>query len=448
MSEPWHRRLLVNRWLAWLLLLGLAGLLALTGLQYLRIEAASEAGKGPQGSMLVADASVKNARILNDYEDFYVVGRLWREGDILAAYDNDYLMAAQQRFTGAQTFMPWAYPPQLTALMPLLPLAGLGGSFLLFMGASLAIYFVVLLRCDARHAGAALLAVYPALVLDARLGQNGFLTGALIGLFLLAFRARRDAAGAPLGLMVIKPHLAAVIGLLTLLERRWKVAAIAAAIVVATSVAATLVLGTGVWPTFLSGIRDAGGYLREGAYPLYRMSSVYAGVRSFDLPANLAMAVHVAVAMLAIGLVALAWRRKLATNRLLALAGVASVFISPYNYDYDLACLAVALCLVLPELLERMDLGETLLFYALAWVGSGAGLAQHFHAVLLAGTTAHPHGSPLNWSFQAMGVLAAAALAAKVLRRERPNYVREGMRPIETAPRGSPDDIPRRERAS
>lgn len=413
----WYHRCLLNRAAGLLLLVPLVAIIVLTALQYHRIEQSHALGERPAGSMLVSDEAVASQRILNDYDDFYVVGRLHREGEILRAYDNDYLLAAQQRFTGAQTFMPWAYPPQLTALVPLLPMLGMGWSFLIFMSGTLALYFAVLRSLNARAVGAAMLAVYPALLLDARLGQNGFLTAALIGLFLRAFLARRDLAGVPLGLMAIKPHLAITIGFLALLERRWRTLAIGITVVVLTSVAATAVLGTAVWPAFLSGARDAGAYLREGLYPLYRMSSAYAGVRSFGSSPGLAMAVHVVVAVAAIALLALAWRRGVAANRLAALAATTAIFVSPYNYDYDLACLAVALALVADELFTRMNLPQLFVFYALAWIGSGWGLFQHLRAVLIVGTTAHPHGTSLNWSLQGAFVLLAALYATSILRR-------------------------------
>jgi hypothetical protein len=418
-SVAWLHRLLVNRWLAWVLTVPLLALVALTTLQYRKIENETAANLGKAGSMLVADAAVSDARILNDYEDFYIVGRLFREGNVAAAYDNTYLTQAQRRFTGTQTFMPWAYPPPLTAAVSLLPLMGLSWSYLVFMTATLILYLWVLSRFGPPLVGAAMLAVYPALVLVVRLGQNGMLTGGLIGLFLLGMLHNKRSAGVPLGLMAIKPHLAVALGLLTLLRRRWDVAAIAAGVVIVTCLMATAVLGLAVWPAFLSGVAAASGFLREGLFPLYRMSSVYAGVRSFGFPPETAMAVHVCAGIVALGLVAFAWRRKLRSQRLLALACFATLFVSPYNYDYDLVCLAAAVSLILPEMLTRAKSGELVLFFVLAWVGTGAGLAQHFNAVLIARTTKHPHGSPLNWSFEALGLIAAAALAAVILRRRQ-----------------------------
>jgi hypothetical protein len=412
-------RLLVNEWLAWLLVLPLLGLIALTTLQYRGIEAESGENLGKAGSLLIADASVSDARILNDYEDFYVVGRLFREGDITAAYDNDYLSAAQQRFTGTITFMPWAYPPPLTALVPLLPQMGLSWSYLVFMALTLVLFLWSLIGYGYRLVGAAMLAVFPALVLVVRLGQNGMLTGALIAFFLLALSQDRKAAGLPLGLMAIKPHLGVALGLLALLQRRWTVLGIAVAVVLAACAAATVVLGPAVWPAFFSGVSAAGGYLREGLFPLYRMSSVYAAVRSFGASPDTAMAVHVIGALIALGVVFLAWRKGVRRNRLLALTCFATLFVSPYNYDYDLACLAAAVALILPEFLARARVGEIVAFYVLAWIGTGAGLAQHFNAVLIAGTTDHPHGSPLNWSLQAAGLIGAALLATTILRRRQ-----------------------------
>jgi hypothetical protein len=412
-------KLLVNRWLAPLLVLPLLVLIALTTLQYRKIEHETGADLGKSGSMLVADAGVSDTRILNDYEDFYIVGRLFREGDAVTAYDNDALTAAQVRFTGTSTFMPWAYPPPLTAAVAVLPLAGLSWSYMLFMVATLMLYVWTLSRFGVQFVGAAMLAVFPALVLVVRLGQNGMLTGSLIGLFLLGLLHRRNSAGVPLGIMMIKPHLAIGVGLVALLQRRWTVIGIAAATALLLCIGATLVLGLRVWPAFFAGVGAAGGYLQQGLFPLYRMSSVYAGVRSFGPPASTAMTVHVVGALLALGGVAVAWRRGVTGNRLLALACLATLFVSPYNYDYDLVCLAAAVALILPELLARASTGEIVLFYLLSWVGTGAGLAQHFNAVLIAGTTEHPHGSALNWSFEALGLLAATGLATVILRRRQ-----------------------------
>ena len=79
-------------------------------------------------------------------------------------------------------------------------------------------------------------------------------SAALIGWFLVAYRDGRDRAGIPLGLMVIKPHLAAGIGVLTLISRRWRVALLAAAIIAASSLLATFAFGPDIWTSFRAGV--------------------------------------------------------------------------------------------------------------------------------------------------------------------------------------------------
>lgn len=416
-ASRWFHRLLVNRALGWVLIVPFALMIVITAWQYAGIEARQRAGLGPDASLLIANGDAAKQRVLNDYEDFYIVGRMYWEGDVLPAYKNETLQAAQRRFTGIDNFMPWAYPPQMTALAPLLPLVGMGWSFFLFMGGSLALYFHVLRRIDARYVGAALLAVYPAMMLNTRLGQNGFLTGALIGMVLLGIRARKDSAGVPLGLMLIKPHMGVAIGILTLLEQRWRMLAIGVGVVVVTSLAATAMLGFAIWPAFLGSVQEVSGFVKLGLFPLYRMSSVYAAARSFGVSSDLSFALHIAVAVIALGTLVLAAIRKWPMNRVLALTALCSVAVSPYNYDYDFGCLAVGLCLVLPELLERIRFPELVLFYLFCWIGSGSGLFQHFRASLFMGTIEHPIGTSLNWSFHAVGVIAATILIALVLRR-------------------------------
>lgn len=405
-------RLLVNRWLGWLLLVPLVLLIAVTARQ------AEQLREDPHATTLIVSGdAAKAARAINDFELFYVVGELYPEGNILSAYDNGYLMQAQQRLMGVHSFLPWAYPPQFTAVVALLPLVKISVAFVLFVGGTLALYVFVLSRFDWRYAGAAMLAIYPALILNARLGQNGFLTGCLIGWFLLAYQRRAAGGGVGLGLLVIKPHLGGGLALITLLGRRWSMIVAAAVVVALTSLLATWLLGLAVWPAFLTGVASSSVFLSEGSHALYRLSSVYAGVRSFDLPAAWAFAAQAVGAVLALAAIINAHVRKWPLHRTLALTALCNVFISPYNHDYDLACLAFALVLILPEMLPRMRAYEIAVFFMLCWLGCGAGLAQHFRAVLFSGTLAHPLGSSLAWSFEAMGVLAATLVAVRVLRR-------------------------------
>lgn len=167
--------------------------------------------------------------------------------------------------------------------------------------------------------------------------------------------------------MVIKPHLAVAFAVYTLVNRRWGTAVVAAMTVAATSALATVLLGPAVWTAFLDGAKEARVFLAHGFYPLFRMISVYAVVRSLGFPALVATAAQFLVAILALGMVVVA-SRQFSPRRSLGVAAIATLMISPYAYDYDLLILGIGLGLLLPDLAgfgterERLALYTSSLF--------------------------------------------------------------------------------------
>ena len=189
---------------------------------------------------------------------------------------------------GVFSFLPWTYPPQydlLTAPFSFLPR---GLAYLTFATATLAAYAWTIRRLAPRSIGDDSDPATPVIVVTLRIGQNGFLSGTLMGLAALGMLSGRACAGIPLGLMIIKPHLAIAFAVHTLFARKWTIAGVAIATILATSLLATVVFGPGVWGAFLGGVQEAGGFLARGLYQNFRMVSAYAMARSFGLPAGVA----------------------------------------------------------------------------------------------------------------------------------------------------------------
>ena len=161
----------------------------------------------------------------------------------------------------------------------------------------MAAYLAILRRLAAESFVPVLIVTFPVLVVEIRSGQNGFVTGALIGLTCLYLKRGSALAGVPLGLMVIKPHLAVAFVIYSVATRRWKTAIVAGGTVAATTIAATLILGMQVWEAFFHSIKQAGFFLSHGYYPLYRMVSFYAVARTLGFPASLAMFVQAVIAV-------------------------------------------------------------------------------------------------------------------------------------------------------
>lgn len=351
-----------------------------------------------------------------DWEAFQIAGELTLEGRGAVNYDWDLLQHEQKARTGQDAFMSWAYPPPVTLLTAPLALLPVGLSYLLVQLAALVWFLRVLARAAGPHVPGALAFALPALLTNLACGQNGFLTGAIIGSFLVAMRDPARAAtaspGWPLGLMVLKPHLAVGISLLALLERRWKALAAAAFVTLAGSALATLFLGPSIWAAFFAASRTASAYLFAGDYPIERMTSVFAFLASIGVPARSALALHGVVAAGALALLILAWRRGAERSALLALAGAVSLLISPYNYDYDLPVLAMLAALVWPALLARASGLEIAGLFALGWGACANGI--RVIAGTLAGTVP---GETALASLSAPLLVALILATAAILRR-------------------------------
>lgn len=319
-------------------------------------------------------------KVLTDFDAFYVAGMMANGGQATEAYQATKMIEAQHAFSGTTSFMPWTYLPPYLLLVSGLASLPIGVAFLLFATTTFAFYVLVLRRIAGAYLPGVLIATLPTILLIARTGQNGFLTAGLIGCFLLTFTERRAVAGVPLGLMIIKPHLAAGIALLALLDRRWMAMIVAAAIVIGTMLSATLAFGIDIWPAFFGGVREAGQFLAAGFYPLFRMSSIYAFVMSFGGSSSLAFALQAFGALIALGSVVYAWRSKWEPRLLAGTVCVSSLLVSPYNYDYDLTILGVAFAFVLPHVVAEARRWELVGLLILSWAVTGYGLATNtFH---------------------------------------------------------------------
>lgn len=316
-------------------------------------------------------------RVLVDFDVFHLAGQMFWEGSLNDAYQYSVFSVALTDLSTSRTFMPWTYPPQFGLLAAVLALVPAWLARVVFTSVTLVLYLFALKRIAGWHFSAVFVAVLPVIVVNTLIGQNGLLTGALVGFFaLLALRGSKGA-GVPLGLMVIKPHLAVGLGLAVLLSRRWGWTMQAAAVVAATSLLAAAVFGPGIWGAFLGGVGESKAFLAEGRYPLERMTSVYAGLRMLEIEPEAALAAHFAVALLALAMISLTVVQGWRMDRILAVSTLGTLLVSPYNYDYDLGILGVALALSMKDLASSARRLYPVVL-VLAWIASAYAYAGGF----------------------------------------------------------------------
>ena len=182
-----------------------------------------------------------------------------------------------------------------------------------------------------------LVLVFPGALIAAGHAQNGFVTGALLVGGVVLLDRRPVLAGALLGALVVKPHLALLIPFWLAAGGRWRAFAAAAASAVGLLALAWLVFGTatmlaygGVWDASTAIMRtaDADFFLKMAT--LYAQVRIYAGETA-------AWVVAALLALAMIALVMLSWRRfgqdGMATGALML---TATALASPYLFSYDL----------------------------------------------------------------------------------------------------------------
>jgi len=306
-----------------------------------------------------------HVRNLVDFDAFHIIAkRVWL-GDVGDAYDFAKLVVMQREDSGGMdSFMPWTYPPQFDLLLAPFALMPIGIAYFVFTTVTFAVYLLVLRSIARDYFVLLLIILFPAIAVTMACGQNGFLTAGLIGVVCLYFEKRPVTAGLALGLMVIKPHLAIAFAVYAVLRRQWTVVITAGAVVLITSAICTAVFGTQIWSELLQSVRDSSIFLERGNYPLYRMISVYAALRSAGLSAGIAFLGQGFIALTALGVILFALYRRMPESFSLGLTAMVSICISPYAYDYDFLIFGIGLACLLPALHVAARKWERSIIYA------------------------------------------------------------------------------------
>jgi hypothetical protein len=287
-----------------------------------------------------------------DFSHYWTASLLALNGEPAAVYDFPRLRALEQATFGTDVCLRWLYPP--TFLLLVLPLA------LLPYLAALAVWLLpplvcclwVVHRIAPRGVTVWLALAFPGAYLNLIYGQNGFLTTALLGAGLLLLESRPVAAGALLGLLSFKPHLAALVPVALLAGRRWRALAASAAAAAALIGASVLVLGVEVWTAFLAQLPVHGQVLAHGKLSLetgsmplwfHKMPSVLFAAFLAGVGSPTAYALQGAVMLLAGAALVWVWRRDEGLPLRAATLVVAILLFAPYAAVYDLCLLAVPL---------------------------------------------------------------------------------------------------------
>lgn len=302
-----------------------------------------------------------------DFINVWSAGRLVLDGHPAWAYDWDIQKKIQVAVLG-QDYpgnFAWHYPPSFLFVAVLLAKLPYAVAFIGWACISAVPYLIVMRAIVGRPFGLLLALAFPVVFTNVLVGQNGFLTAALIGGLLVLLPTRPILAGICLGLLSYKPQYGVLFPLVLIAAAQWRAFVSAGVTTVALVMVSWLAFGTASWQAFFKWMpMFSQAFLVEGRAPWGKMQSLFALVRYFDGSETLAWTLHwMLVAAVAVSLIWL-WRSTARYEWKAAALAVGAVLATPYLFLYDVMVLVIAIAFIV-----RVGLSEGFLRHELPALG-------------------------------------------------------------------------------
>lgn len=337
--------------------------------------------------------------ISTDFLNVYAAGKFALSGAPVSAYDwpTHKVMEIQVLGYDFKGYYGWHYPPSylfVAAALATLPYAVAHAgwtavSFLPFAGA---------VRASAGNNTGYLLALSaPALVANVLVGQNGFLTAALIG-FAFAFLEKRPVlAGICLGLLTYKPHFGILFPVALMAAGYWRAFIAAGATAIVLALASIWAYGIQPWLAFVNWLPvTSQAFLSEGRAEIEKMQSLFALLRTLGAAEWLAWSAQIALSGAIAVAIWMIWKSREHAYELKAAAlGAGILLATPYIYLYDMVTITIPIAF-----LFAVGMARGFLRYEIAAIAAVMLLIAIFPFVKLP-----------------VGLAASLILAALVLRR-------------------------------
>jgi hypothetical protein len=241
------------------------------------------------------------------------------------------------------------YPPTYLIICLPLALAPYFVSYFVFLGTTAALFIAVILRILRSPWSLVAIVAYPPVYFNIVAGQNAFLTTAILGCGLGIMNRRPQLAGAILGLMVIKPHLALGVPIALIVTGRWRTLAWAGISSVALVVLSYLLFGVDTWLNFLDVSHSARQTMENGDVQFGRLQSLFAMARMLGASVSAAYILNSLGALCIV--CALIWTLRQPTSPAAerSVIVLACLLISPFSLFYDMLIMGLPLAWMLHE---------------------------------------------------------------------------------------------------
>ena len=344
--------------------------------------------------------------IPTDFVNVWAAGKLVLDGHPALAYDWDIQKQVELALLGQDFpgYFAWHYPPPFLFVASLLAMLPYSVAFIGWMAASLVPYLAVVRGIVGRPFGLMLAIAFPMVFSNTLVGQNGFLTAALIGGTLYLIPARPILAGVCLGLLSYKPQYGLLFPIVLIAASQWRVFISAGVTAFVMALASWLAFGTESWQAFFHWMpMFSQAFLTEGKATWWKLQSIFSLVRYFGGTEPLAWAFQWVLTASVATVLVLMWRSRVPYTMKAAALAVGTLLTTPYLFMYDMMVLAIPVAF-----LVRIGLKNGFRAYELPALGCALVLFLTFTF------TGEPVGLAIN-----------LIVAALVLRRAGPWWRRE-----------------------
>ena len=282
-------------------------------------------------------ASIFASPTFTDYLSYWTAGKFALAGSPDMAYDVAAHRALEISLVDVRgKMLPFPYPPPFLLLVTPFSVLPYAWSLIAWVIVTLIAYAIASRRViDLPYAMS-----HPSVLVNALIGQNGFLTAAIFTQGACLLRKRPFVGGLLLGILIIKPQLALLLPVAVVAARLWP------AIAGALSSSAVLLLlslaffGNDVFVGFLKMLPLYAEMMRQSTWSWNSFVSVFAFLRYFGVDQIIALTAHGVVAAAAAVLTWIAWSRN--WKEQVPILAAATLLIPPYLLTYD------ALLMIIP----------------------------------------------------------------------------------------------------
>jgi arabinofuranan 3-O-arabinosyltransferase len=282
--------------------------------------------------------------IPTDFVNVWSAGRLALDGHPAQAWDWDIQKQVQIQVLGESYpgNFAWHYPPPFLFVAAFLAQFPYGAAFLGWVVVSFVPYLAMMRVTVGKPFGVLLAAGFPVLINNAFVGQNGFLTAALIGGTLYFLPVRPVLSGICLGLLTYKPQYGLLFPLVLIAASQWTVFVTAAIVAVILAAVSLLAFGLESWQAFLHWMpMFSQAFLTEGRAPWFKLQSIFGLVRYFGGSEQLGWICQWTMTAAVATTVVMIWRSQLRYSLKAASLAVGALLATPYLFLYDMMVLAI-----------------------------------------------------------------------------------------------------------